>query len=60
MDLKNDQTAPREACIQGIECDVHNCVYNSQCHCTAKKIYVGPSYASCSADTICATFEPQK
>ena len=45
--------------IDGIVCDVTNCMYNAQNHiCTAKEIKVGPQYAASSADTICATFKP--
>jgi hypothetical protein len=41
-----------------IGCDVSNCHYhNGDQHCTAKKINVGPSYASTTQDTICSTFK---
>ncbi|MBE6631827.1 MAG: DUF1540 domain-containing protein [Ruminococcaceae bacterium] len=44
--------------IQGINCDVSNCYYNEKgCYCTAKQIAVGPSYATSSTDTVCATFK---
>lgn len=45
--------------IKGVCCDVKNCVHHdaSDC-CTAKEICVGPSYASTSSDTVCATFKP--
>lgn len=44
--------------IKGISCDVRNCTYHDGDHyCTAEKIYVGPSNAVKSADTICATFK---
>lgn len=43
----------------GIKCSVENCKYNAQDHyCHAKQIEVGPQFASCSAETICATFQP--
>ncbi|GAA6514051.1 DUF1540 domain-containing protein [Phocea massiliensis] len=46
--------------IHGVKCEVTNCVYNNQKeYCTAKEIKVGPSYASSSTDTICATFKPE-
>ncbi len=46
--------------IQGIKCDVNNCIYNDEsCYCTAKEIHVGPHFASCSSDTVCATFKPE-
>ena len=32
----------------------------SEVDCTAKKIAVGPSYATSSADTVCATFEQKE
>ena len=46
--------------IQGIRCNVKNCVYNDQSeYCTAKQISVGPSYATAGVDTICGTFRPK-
>ncbi len=43
---------------EGISCDVKNCVHHDgSCYCTAEKINVGPSAATSSADTICATFK---
>ena len=43
---------------QGITCDVKNCQYHTgDCHCTAEKINVGPSYATSCTDTVCATFK---
>ncbi len=45
--------------IKGISCDVKNCIHHDGEHaCTAKEITVGPSYATSSADTVCATFKP--
>ena len=47
--------------IEGIKCDVKNCEYHDkQCHCTASEVHVGPQYASCSTETVCATFKAQK
>ena len=47
--------------IQGIKCDVKNCVYHDcDTYCTAGQIAVGPSFATSSTDTVCATFKPKK
>lgn len=47
--------------IEGIHCDVTNCVYHEKEHqCTASCIQVGPSFASTSDDTACATFMQKK
>ena len=47
--------------LKGISCDVKNCIHHDGEHaCTAKEITVGPSYASTSGDTACATFKPKK
>ena len=44
--------------IKGVHCDVHNCVYHDgECYCNAGTISVGPSFATCSQDTVCATFK---
>lgn len=44
----------------GIDCKVTNCKYNeNKKYCTAKQICVGPSFASCSSETVCATFKPE-
>lgn len=46
---------------KGITCDVKNCQYHEgDCHCTASKIAVGPSFATSSTDTVCATFKAKK
>ena len=43
--------------IRQVACSVNNCAYNDKdCHCTAEKISVGPSYAKSCTDTVCATF----
>ena len=45
----------------GISCDVKNCQYHQgDCYCTAEKIAVGPSFATSSTDTVCATVKPKK
>lgn len=47
--------------IKGVCCDVKNCTYHDgETHCTAKEITVGPTYASSSNDTVCATFKPNE
>ena len=47
--------------IEGIKCDVKNCMYHDcDTHCTAGQIAVGPSYATSSSDTVCATFKEKK
>lgn len=47
--------------IKGISCDVKNCVYHDcETYCTATQIAVGPSSATSSADTACATFKERK
>ena len=47
--------------INGIVCNVTNCVHHDcETHCTAKEIAVGPSYATTSQDTVCATFKQKK
>lgn len=45
--------------IDGIKCDVQNCVYHKKDNsCEAGNIEVGPGYANSSEETICATFRP--
>ena len=47
--------------IQGINCNVKNCVYHDgDNYCTANRVSVGPSYATSSSDTVCATFKEKK
>ena len=47
--------------LEGVCCDVKNCVYHDGEHrCTAKEINVGPTYATASNDTACATFKPHQ
>ena len=47
--------------IKGIRCDVKNCMYHDcETYCTATQIAVGPSSATSSADTACATFKERK
>ena len=48
---RNDKCC--ESINQGITCDVRNCQYHQgDCHCTAEKIAVGPSFATSSTDTL--------
>lgn len=66
--MNNENTEKRGCCgsnshkhIDGIKCDVKNCVYHDcDTYCTAGQIAVGPSFATSSADTICATFKERK
>ncbi len=45
--------------IKGVCCDVKNCIHHDgESSCTAKEITVGPTYATSSSDTVCATFKP--
>ena len=47
--------------IGGVCCDVKNCVHHDgETYCTADKIMVGPSYATRSTDTACATFKQRE
>lgn len=47
--------------LKGVYCDVKNCVHHDgESRCTAKEITVGPSYATSSSDTVCATFKPME
>lgn len=46
--------------LDGIHCDVTNCVYHDSKHnCSASKINVGPTYAASNSDTVCSTFKPR-
>ena len=57
MNLSQNNSCPH---IQGVKCEVTNCMYNDKKqYCTAKEIKVGPQFASSSADTICSTFKPE-
>lgn len=43
--------------LKGVVCDVKNCMYHDgDSYCTANRIAVGPSFASTSGETVCATF----
>lgn len=44
--------------IKGIVCSVTNCAYHDgDGYCTAKRVNIGPGYASSCTDTVCATFK---
>lgn len=47
--------------VCGIVCDVKNCAYHDrESECYAGKVSIGPREASCSANTVCATFKPRE
>ena len=61
MDNQNKKGCCGKDHINGIVCNVTNCVYHDcETYCTAEKIAVGPSYATTSSDTICATFKQKE
>ena len=46
--------------LKGVACDVRNCSFHDgDSYCTANRIAVGPSFASTSGETVCATFKPK-
>ena len=56
---------PGETKTNCIYCDVVNCAYNDDhCHCNAPTVEVGAQdkgcVASCSEETVCATFRPKQ
>lgn len=54
------KTGENESTSQ-IVCAVKNCAYHcGDCSCNAQQIAVGPTYASSSSDTVCATFKPKE
>ena len=60
-DQKNCTSGSCKQHIKGVHCDVHNCVYHDgESYCNAGTISVGPSFATCSQDTVCATFKESK
>ena len=62
MALFNDEKTPKGGKhIKGITCDVKNCIYHDgDAYCTADRIAVGPTYASSTSDTVCATFRAKQ
>lgn len=64
---QNDKSCNSKKCasskehIKGICCNVKNCVHHDcDTYCTADQIAVGPSSATSSAETVCATFKERK
>ena len=63
---QNDNSCNSKKCaskehIKGICCNVKNCVHHDcDTYCTADQIAVGPSSATSSAETVCATFKERK
>lgn len=48
-------------CIEGITCDVENCIHNNhECGCTAKNIHVGPHSAHTCSETVCESYKSQE
>lgn len=46
-----------EKTLNGINCEVENCVYNNGCHCcTAQEIEVKNRMAILGEETMCSTF----
>lgn len=43
--------------LQGVACNVENCVYNSAHACSAKEIKVRSTNAILGEETMCSTFE---
>ncbi len=57
----NDSAKKKQSCIKGIVCDVNMCAYHGDKNsCCADKISVGTNSATCSAETVCATFRPKE
>ncbi len=53
MDNQNKETKNT-----GVICSVKHCAYHDGANCcTAKKISVGPSSATCCSETVCATYK---
>ena len=46
--------------LKGVVCDATKCTYHDgdSC-CAADRISIGPSFASSSGETVCATFKPK-
>jgi hypothetical protein len=66
MKRKSGSSCESGACekkklVCGIVCDVKNCAYHDkESECYAGKVSIGPREASCSANTVCATFKPRE
>ncbi len=47
--------------LKGVSCDACQCVHHGKENtCHAKEIAVGPHNASCSYETVCATFKAKE
>ncbi len=47
--------------LKGVSCDACQCVHHGKDNtCHAKEIAVGPHNASCSYETVCATFKAKE
>ena len=58
---ENDCKCDMNKHIDGIKCDVKNCVYhNGKSECYAGCISVGPHSASSSTETACVTFKAKE
>lgn len=58
---KNKSECQSGKCNKGVHCDVKNCLYHEgQNQCMATCISVGPSSATSSMGTNCATFKPKE
>ena len=58
---KNETTTDASKLVKGIVCDVKSCAYHkNESSCYAGCVSVGPCDASCSANTVCATFKPRE
>ena len=58
---ENDCKCDMSKHIDGIKCDVKNCVYHSgKNECCAGCISVGPQSAKSSTDTVCVTFKAKE
>ena len=56
-DDKHTQGTTHDKCDHIIQCDAKNCAYNDKSnYCVARKINVGPTYATDSEETVCNTF----
>ncbi|WMJ23940.1 DUF1540 domain-containing protein [Paludicola sp. MB14-C6] len=56
MTDKNHDKPP----INGICCDVENCIYNNhESGCTANTVKIGPQFATTCNDTACQSYQKQ-
>ena len=47
--------------VNHVACTVKNCMHHRDAseECTARTIKVGPTFAKCADDTVCATYSPK-